>query len=83
MAENRVIKHTQQWVIKNFAKLPSDVGQCVESPRFQAGGREWYMRVSPGGEREEHKGWLCVHVTLDGAGKFKRDAPRFTVPFWT
>ena len=46
------------WVLERFSKQPAAVGKVVHSPWFMAAGREWRLKVYPGGEWQETAGHL-------------------------
>ena len=59
-----------EWRIEQFSQQPEQPGQKVQSPWFEAGGREWCIRAYPHGQNAEVAGHVsggfcclqCVHV---------------------
>lgn len=47
-----------EWELERYSQQPGGVGRKAESPWFSVAGREWCLRVYPGGYTEETAGHL-------------------------
>ena len=47
---------------EGLSGYPNKVGECTNSPKHEIGGHKWYIRIYPGGYREEDKGYISCYL---------------------
>jgi len=53
-----------EWVLERFSQQPAAVGQFIYSPYFTGGGKEWRLKVYPGGDTEKEAGHLSGKYSM-------------------
>eukprot|EP00956_Cyclotella_meneghiniana_P024126 scaffold48121_cov54-Cyclotella_meneghiniana.AAC.6 len=59
--------------IHNFADLPQEKGQCLESPTFTCVGHDWYLCLYPRGNGEANEGMVSVYLCTNLSSKIVID----------
>lgn len=62
-----------KFLFRDFASLPSEIGEYTESPEFTYKGNKWCIRICPGGDSQERAGCLSLYIKHCDGG----EAPSF------
>ncbi|KAJ8669169.1 hypothetical protein QAD02_000428 [Eretmocerus hayati] len=59
-----ITSQTFEWRVKNYARLPKEVGVPISSPVFTVGLNKFELLFYPGGVDEEHANYIGVYISV-------------------